>query len=105
EEKTVRYLVEEFKAMGATSGVEDGSYVQPFPLLGQKTMSHSMDIKAGSGNRTVSSLTFFEDFVAWPSNQSERVDINNAELVYVGYGIQAPEENWDDFKGVDVKGK
>ena len=105
EEKTVRYLVEKFKAMGATSGVEDGSYVQPFPLLGQKTMNHSMNIKAGSGNRTINSLTFFEDFVAWPSNQSENVDINNAELVYVGYGIQAPEENWDDFKGVDVKGK
>lgn len=105
EEKTVKYLVEEFKAMGATSGVEDGSYVQPFPLLGQRTMNHSMNIKAGSGNRTINSLTFFEDFVAWPSNQSENVDINNAELVYVGYGIQAPEENWDDFKGVDVKGK
>ena len=105
EEKTVNYLVEQFKAMGTTSGLEDGSYVQPFPLLGQKTMNHSMNIKNGSGNRTTNSLTFFEDFVAWPANQSENVDINNAELVYVGYGIQAPEENWDDFKGVDVEGK
>ncbi|MFY0684241.1 MAG: M28 family peptidase [Balneola sp.] len=105
EEKTVNYLVEQFKAMGATSGVEDGSFVQPFPLLGQKTMNHTMEVRRPMRNSTVNTFTFFEDFVAWPANQSERVSIEDAELVYVGYGIQAPEENWDDFKGVDVKGK
>ncbi len=105
EEKTVNYLVEQFKAMGASSGVDDGSYVQRFPLLGQKTMNHSMEVRRPSRRSTINTFTFFEDFVAWPSNQSEKVDINDAELVYVGYGIQAPEENWDDFKGVDVKGK
>ncbi|MEP2447867.1 MAG: M28 family peptidase [Balneola sp.] len=105
EEKTVNYLVEQFKAMGATSGVDDGSYVQRFPLLGQKTMNHSMEVRRPLRRSTINTFTFFEDFVAWPSNQSENVDIKDAELVYVGYGIQAPEENWDDFKGVDVKGK
>lgn len=105
EEKTVNYLVEQFKAMGATSGVDDGSYVQRFPLLGQKTMNHSMEVRRPLRRSSINTFTFFEDFVAWPSNQSEKVDINDAELVYVGYGIQAPEENWDDFKGVDVKGK
>jgi len=105
EEKTVNYLVEQFKAMGATSGVDDGSYVQRFPLLGQKTMSHSMEVRRPLRRSTINTFTYFEDFVAWPSNQSEKVDIKDAELVYVGYGIQAPEENWDDFKGVDVKGK
>ena len=105
EEKAVNYLVEQFKAMGATSGVEDGSYVQPFPLLGQKTMNHSMKVRRPLRNSTIDTFTFFEDFVAWPANQSEKVNIKDAELVYVGYGIQAPEENWDDFKGVDVKGK
>ncbi|OAN61804.1 hypothetical protein A8B79_05125 [Balneola sp. EhC07] len=105
EEKSVNYLVEQFKAMGATSGVDDGSYVQRFPLLGQKTMSHSMEVRRPLRRSTINTFTYFEDFVAWPSNQSEKVDINDAELVYVGYGIQAPEENWDDFKGVDVKGK
>lgn len=105
EEKSVNYLVEQFKAMGATSGVDDGSYVQRFPLLGQKTMNHSMEVRRPLRRSTINTFTFFEDFVAWPSNQSENVDINDAELVYVGYGIQAPEENWDDFKGVDVKGK
>lgn len=105
EEKAVNYLVNQFKAMGATSGVEDGSYVQPFPLLGQKTMNHTMKVRRPMRNSTINTFTFFEDFVAWPSNQSENVSIEDAELVYVGYGIQAPEENWDDFKGVDVEGK
>jgi len=105
EEIAVNYLVDQFKAMGASSGVEDGSYVQPFPLLGQKTMNHSMTVRRPQRNSTINTLTYFEDFVAWPSNQSEKVNIKDAELVYVGYGIQAPEENWDDFKGVDVKGK
>lgn len=105
EQKTVDYLVSEFKAMGATSGVEDGSYIQPFPLLGQKTMNHSMKVRRPLRNSTIHEFTFFEDFVAWPANQSKRVDIKDAELVYVGYGIQAPEEDWDDFKGVDVSGK
>ncbi len=105
EDMTVDYLVKEFKAMGASSGVEDGSYIQPFPLLGQKTMNHSMKIHRPMKNSSIHDYTFFDDFVAWPANQSERVDIKNAELVYVGYGIQAPEENWDDFKGADVKGK
>lgn len=103
EEKTVNYLVSELKAMGATSGVDDASYIQPFPLVGQKTSNQTMSITA-SGNSTIRP-NFFEDFVAWPSDEATEVDIKNAELIYVGYGIQAPEENWDDFKGMDVKGK
>ena len=101
EQMSVDYLVTEFKSMGATSGVEDGSYVQPFPLVGQKTSNHKMSF-TGNGSLTVD---FFDDFVAWPADEATKVDVRNAELVYVGYGIQAPEENWDDFKGMDVYGK
>jgi Zn-dependent M28 family amino/carboxypeptidase len=43
--------------------------------------------------------------MAWPASQQEQLDVQDAELVYVGYGIIAPEENWDDYKGVDVSGK
>ncbi len=105
EEKTVNYLVDQLKEIGATSGVDDGTYIQSFPLLGQKTMNHSMKVRRPLRNSTVAEYTYFDDFVVWPANQSEEVDIRDAELVYVGYGIQAPEENWDDFKGVDVAGK
>lgn len=103
EQKAVDYLVSELKAMGVESGVEDGSYIQAFPLVGQKTANHTMSFSA-QGKRTLRT-EFFTDFVAWPSDEATEVDINNAELVYVGYGIQAPEEDWDDFKGVDLDGK
>ncbi|GAB5410454.1 MAG: M28 family metallopeptidase [Balneolaceae bacterium] len=103
EQMSVDYLVSELKAIGATSGVEDGSFVQPFPLVGQKTSNHRMRVTAGG--KVGLNPVFFEDFVAWPADEATEVDISNAELVYVGYGIQAPEENWDDFKGVDVSGK
>lgn len=103
EQMSVDYLVSELKAIGATSGVEDGSYVQPFPLVGQKTTNHKMRFSA-RGKTTVNPV-FFENFVAWPAGEETNVNIRNAELVYVGYGIQAPEEDWDDFKDVDVSGK
>lgn len=103
EEKAMNYLVGELKKLGASSGVEDGSYIQPFPLVGQKTTNHQMQISRSG--RSSLNPTYFEDFVAWPSDEATEVDIINAELVYVGYGIQAPEENWNDFKDVDVSGK
>lgn len=98
EQMSVDYLVGELKAMGVSSGTDDDSYVQPFPLVGQQTSDHSMeigDVKA----------TYFDDFVAWPAGEQTSINIENAEVVYVGYGIQAPEENWDDFKDLDVNGK
>lgn len=105
EEKAAEYIVEQLKEIGATSGVEDGSFIQPFPLLGQKIKSAKMEMTQKSNNRQLESYNYMTDFVAWPANEAENVDIKNAELVYVGYGIQAPEEDWDDFKDVDVKGK
>lgn len=103
ERMSADYLVEQFRSMGATSGVEDGSFLQPFPLVGQKTSDHEMRFLVNGRERI--KLTFFEDFVAWPADESTEIDINGAELVYVGYGIQAPEEDWDDLKGMDVSGK
>jgi Zn-dependent M28 family amino/carboxypeptidase len=103
EQMSIDYLVEQFKAIGATSGVEDGSYTQPFPLVGQKTSNHTMQVKLNG--RTRMNPEFFTDFVAWPAGEETQIDVNNAELVYVGYGIQAPEEDWDDFKDADVEGK
>lgn len=103
EVMSANYLVEQFSRMGATSGVDDGSYLQPFPLVGQKTTDHRMQFTIDGRERM--DLTYFEDFVAWPADESTEIDINNAELVYVGYGIEAPEEKWNDFKDMDVAGK
>lgn len=103
EQMSVDYLVNEFEQMGIAPAGDDGGYVQEFPLLGQVTSNVEMSIS--TNGRTPFSVEYLNEFMAWPSNQAEEVDIQNAELVYVGYGIQAPEENWDDFKGVDVEGK
>lgn len=104
-DKAADYIIKQLKEIGAVSGVEDGSYLQPFPLLGQKVTSSTMQINRKNGGKTLNELKPGVDFLAWPADETERVDIKNAGIVYVGYGIQAPEEDWDDFKGTDVKGK
>ncbi len=102
EQLAADYIIKELRDLGATSGTEDGSYIQEFPLLGQKTDKETT-LRIRGSNST--DFDYYDDFMAWPANQAEEVRIRNAELVYVGYGIQAPEENWDDFKGMDVSGK
>ena len=104
EEKTVNYLIEKFKELGLNGGMPDGSYTQDVPLIGQTTEQNATLRITDNGN-TVHQFEYYDDFMAWPSNLEEEVRIENAELVYVGYGIQAPEENWDDFKQADVEGK
>lgn len=103
EEKTVNYLVEHYKLIGLEPAFGD-SYIQDVPVVGQKVDKQSSIIFT-KGKRSVSSAVYSNDFMIWPSDQSEEVNLENLELVYVGYGIQAPEENWDDFAGIDVKGK
>jgi len=104
QEKTVDYLVAQFKEYGLQGGMDDGSYVLDVPLTGQKTNPEST-VKIIQNGQQIHSFDYKSDFMAWPANMSENIDVNGADLVYVGHGIQAPEENWDDFKGMDVKGK
>ncbi len=103
EEKTVAYLVSQFEAMGLKPG-NNGSYIQEVPVLAQTTRRDAQ-MMFRQGGRTVQSLTFGPDFVVSPYAAFSEIDIKDAELVFVGYGIQAPEEGWDDYKGLDVKGK
>jgi len=104
EEKTVNYLVDYLQNTCVEPGMPDGSWTQDVPLTGQKT-EQDAEIRITRSGSAVHNFEYYDDFMAWPSNLAENVDINGAELVYVGYGIQAPEENWDDFKGTDVEGK
>ena len=105
EQMSVDYLVNALQELGAEPGVGDSSFVQSFPLLGQITYDHSMKVRSGVVGSSLMDMTFYDDFVAWPSNQGLNIDVKNAEMVYVGYGIQAPEYDWDDYKDVDVSGK
>jgi Zn-dependent M28 family amino/carboxypeptidase len=101
EAKSVAYIQQEFKKLGLKPGNPDGSWVQAVPMRGQKpTPSFSYTI---AGQKVA--LGFPDDYVAHSSSQPDVVNVNNSEIVFVGYGVQAPEYGWDDYKGVDVRGK
>ena len=102
EEMTVAYIVNQFEELGVEPGMPDGSFTQDVPLMGQ--MTHNPRVSLLSDGREVP-LAYQDDAMAWPAHTQQSVDVRNAELIYVGYGIEAPEEDWDDFKGVDVSGK
>ena len=103
EERTVAYLVEQFKAMGLRPGALDGTYVQPVPLVGiTPEPSAVLTFEKGAARQT---LAFKTDFVAWTKRMAETVRLDRSDVVFVGYGVQAPEFGWDDYKGVDVSGK
>ena len=100
EDKTVAYLINQFKQLGLTSGNPDGSFVQDVTLLG---FTAHPEASFTIGGRVIP-LTFPTDYVAVSRHDRPVIDVN-AELVFVGYGVDAPEYGWDDYKGVDVKGK
>jgi len=102
---TINYLVEQLEEMGIAGGMPDGSYTQEFPLLGQQVDGASAQFAIRQNGNVVEELEYSTEFMAWPSNEEERVQIRDAEVIYVGYGIQAPEFDWDDYKGTDVEGK
>ena len=101
EDSTVNYLVRQFKSMGLQPGNPNGTYVQEVPMFGY-TPQPTATIKAAGKSI---SLTFPEDYVAVTRRYVPSVDVSNSEMVFVGYGIVAPEYGWDDYKNVDVKGK
>ncbi len=105
EELTVEYLINELESMGVAPGMDDGTFVQEFPLLGQRVDGSASSMTINRNGQNVEIFSFGSDFMGWPSNEEERVALQKAELIYVGYGIQAPEFDWDDYKGVDVAGK
>ncbi|MRW90827.1 M20/M25/M40 family metallo-hydrolase [Duganella sp. FT80W] len=101
EEKSVAYIQQQFKKLGLKPGNPDGSWVQAVPMRGQKpTPSFSYTI----GGQKVA-LNFPDDYVAHSTSQPASVAVQNSDIVFVGYGVQAPEYGWDDYKGVDVRGK
>ncbi|HYK88022.1 MAG TPA: M28 family metallopeptidase [Acidobacteriota bacterium] len=101
EELTVRYLADQFGRLGLKPGNPDGSFLQKVPLVGFKS-----DATASFrvGDRRIK-LRFPEDCVAGSHRLQAKVTVRDSELVFVGYGVVAPEYGWDDFKNVDVKGK
>ena len=101
EEKTVAYLVGEFQKLGLAPGNPDGTYLQNVPLVGitsTPTLSFTLD------GQTLA-LENINDFVGPSSRVTPQVGAKDTDVVFVGYGVVAPEFGWDDYKGVDVRGK
>ena len=102
ETKTIAYLQEQFKTIGVEPG-NGNSYLQEVPMVNIKaTAAPSMSVTAPKGNF---SLKAFDDYVIWTDKTDPNVTLDNAELVFAGYGVVAPENNWNDYEGLDVKGK
>jgi Zn-dependent M28 family amino/carboxypeptidase len=102
EKLTIKYLEDQYRSAGLEPGNPDGTYLQSVPLVGITPDSNMKFTLTGHG-RTLQPK-FQDDFVAWSKRMTETSGID-ADMVFVGYGVQAPEFQWDDFKGMDVKGK
>ncbi len=98
EETTVQWLVERFKALGLEPGGPGGSWTQPVPLVHTRLQPGTVRI----GDAT---LTQGQGIYLSTVRPVDRAAIADAPMVFVGYGVSAPERGWDDFKQVDLKGK
>ncbi len=101
--KARQYLADQLAALGLEPGGDDGSWEQSFDLVGVSATQPPTWSFAGEG--TELTLAQWDEFIVSSGVQSDRAEVTDAELVFVGYGIQAPEYDWDDYKGVDLTGK
>jgi Zn-dependent M28 family amino/carboxypeptidase len=104
EEKTIAYLRQQFIKIGLAPGNPDGSYVQQVPLA-SVVSKPQLSYTTNGASPVATTLSFPQDYVAWSSRAGATLSLPSSELVFVGYGVQAPEYNWDDYKGVDLRGK
>jgi len=102
EELSVSYIQKQFRDIGLEPGNPDGSYLQEVPLVGIRPDPNMTLTFTGHGKTM--QLAFEKDFVAQTRRMVDAV-LLDADMIFVGYGVQAPEYKWDDFKGIDVKGK
>ncbi|MCX3263177.1 M28 family metallopeptidase [Pedobacter agri] len=102
ETKTVNYISSELKKAGVEPG-NNGSYIQKVPMVEvTSTPSENMEINGGKEKLTFKAV---EDFVAFTRREQDTIQLKNSPLVFAGFGIVAPEFNWNDYKDLDVKGK
>ena len=103
EERTVQYLIEQFRSYGLQPGAGDDSWVQEVPLVrAQLDGPARATLLLGSGVRE---LVNGEDVTLQSLQPRPRIELRDAPLVFVGYGIDAPERGWNDYKDVDLRGK
>ena len=101
EELSVEYVTAQFKKLGLKPGNPNGSFTQEIPMAGilsSPTATFTIGGKKMQPNSP-------KDFVAFTQRITPAVEVRHSDMVFVGYGIVAPEYGWDDFKGMDLKGK
>lgn len=103
EDKTIGYLIGRFEALGLEPGGVDGTWTQPVPLL--HTILGTPETLSISADGQTTELKAGTDIYVSTLQPAEKVAVQNAEMVFVGYGVTAPEREWDDFKSLDLKGK
>ncbi|MDH3265672.1 MAG: peptidase M28, partial [Gammaproteobacteria bacterium] len=103
DEKARKYLAGRMEELGLVPGAADGTWEQPFDLVGVNT--HPPDTWTFSANGKVATFRQWDHFMINNNSQQPHTDVANAEVVFAGYGIQAPEYDWDDYKNIDVTGK
>ncbi|MGK2856427.1 MAG: M20/M25/M40 family metallo-hydrolase [Thermoanaerobaculia bacterium] len=97
------WLATEMEALGLDPGSPDGSWQQMFDIVSvTSAVPKSWAFRGKAGEV---SLAFWDEFIATSGTQTPVTEITDAELVFVGYGIEAPEFKWDDYKGTDLRGK
>lgn len=102
ETKTINYLKEQFANVGLEPGNGD-SYFQDVPMVNITTVAAaSMQVQSPKGSFT---LKGFDDYVIWTDKTDSLISLDKSDLVFAGYGVVAPEYNWNDYDGLDVKGK
>mgnify|MGYP002338706591 CR=1 FL=1 len=102
EDTTLAYLKKEFQKIGLKPA-NNGSYFQEVPMVEVK-VDPAKQMKFQTKNGEVN-LDFKGDFVAFSRRLTDKVDLDKSELVFGGYGIVAPEYNWNDYKNINVEGK
>lgn len=103
EDKTVNYLIETFRDLGLEPGGERGGWTQDVPLLRTQIVTpHALQVTVKGKSRP---LVQAKDIYVSTVRDAQSASIENAPVVFVGYGVTAPERQWDDYKGIDVRGK
>jgi Zn-dependent M28 family amino/carboxypeptidase len=102
ETKTIQYLQQQFTALGLESG-NGNSYFQEVPMVNiVATAAPNMQVRSPKGNFD---LKAFDEYVIWTNKTEPNISLNNTDVVFAGYGVVAPEYQWNDYAGLDVKGK
>jgi Zn-dependent M28 family amino/carboxypeptidase len=102
ETKTINYLEDQFKKLGVEPG-NGTSYFQDVPMV--EVTTHPDTVMTVTSNKKIFKLKGFDDYIIWTQRTDSIITWTDVPVVFAGYGVVAPEYNWNDYNGLDVKGK